>query len=133
MISGLLVDTDVLSFLFKGDTRADPYRPLLRGRLLVVSFMTVAELERWTLIRSWGARRRAELATFLGDFVLYPVDHELCRVWARITVEARTRGRPIADADAWIAATALRAGVPLLTHNHSDFADVPGLDVVVGA
>lgn len=51
MISAVLIDTDVLSFLFKGDTRAEKYRAHLTNRLLVVSFMTLAELERWALQR----------------------------------------------------------------------------------
>lgn len=50
----MVVDTDVVSYLFKRDSRAEAYRPHLTGRLLVVSFMTVAELDRWALERDWG-------------------------------------------------------------------------------
>jgi predicted nucleic acid-binding protein len=42
----VVVDTDVVSFLFKSDSRAQLYLPLLRNRELVVSFMTEAELEQ---------------------------------------------------------------------------------------
>jgi len=66
----MAVDTDVVSFLFKRDSRADLYRPHLTGRLLVVSFMTVAELDRWALARNWGERRRAALEQHLGSFVV---------------------------------------------------------------
>lgn len=48
MSDRLVVDTDVVSFVFKGDTRAKLYAPHLSGRQLVVSFMTVAELYRWS-------------------------------------------------------------------------------------
>ncbi len=44
-MSDAVVDTDVVSFLFKRDTRAQAYKRHLVGRRLVVSFMTVAELE----------------------------------------------------------------------------------------
>ncbi len=44
-----VVDTDVVSFLFKRDSRAELYRRHLTGALLTISFMTLAELERWTL------------------------------------------------------------------------------------
>ena len=44
-MSQVLVDTDVISYLLKNDTRADLYQPHLQDQLLVVSFMTVAELE----------------------------------------------------------------------------------------
>jgi len=61
-----LVDTDVVSFVLKGDTRAALYRPQLNGRLLAVSFMTVAELLYGALVRHWGAVRRAQLEQHLG-------------------------------------------------------------------
>ena len=41
----VLIDTDVLSFLFKQDTRAELYRPHLQQALALISFMTVAELK----------------------------------------------------------------------------------------
>jgi hypothetical protein len=47
----VVVDTDVVSYLFKSDTRADLYRPHLDGHLPIISFMSLAELERWTLAR----------------------------------------------------------------------------------
>lgn len=40
---------------------------------------------------------------------------------------ARKNGRRIETADAWVAATALLYDAPLLTHNKSDYAGVPGL------
>lgn len=42
----------------------------------------------------------------------------------------RRNGRPIAAADAWVAATALHLGVPLITHNRNHFIGVDGLNVI---
>lgn len=42
----------------------------------------------------------------------------------------RRGGRPVAAADAWVAATALYRGVPLVTHNRADFTGVAGLPVI---
>jgi hypothetical protein len=39
----VVIDTDVISYIFKGDTRGEMYRPHLDNRLGVLSFMTVAE------------------------------------------------------------------------------------------
>ena len=50
----VVVDTDVVSFLFKDDSRAELYLPLLRNRDLLISFMTEAELEQWILLANWG-------------------------------------------------------------------------------
>jgi tRNA(fMet)-specific endonuclease VapC len=59
---------------------------------------------------------------------LYP-DGILCR-WATISDEARRNGRPISPADAWIAATALALGLPVVTHNPGDYRGVEGLTVL---
>jgi tRNA(fMet)-specific endonuclease VapC len=50
-LQSAIVDTDVVSLIFKRDTRASLYRPHLDGRALTVSFITVAELQRWALVR----------------------------------------------------------------------------------
>jgi predicted nucleic acid-binding protein len=126
----MLVDTDVVSYLFRGDTRAERYRPHLRGTRPAVSFMTIAELDRWSRERNWGARRRAELEAYLGHFTVYLVDRHLCGWWADVADGARRAGYPIQTADAWIAATALAYRLPLVTHNGSDFAGVGGLTIV---
>jgi predicted nucleic acid-binding protein len=130
MADRCVVDTDVVSFFFKRDTRATIYRPYLAGSLPMISFMTVAELERWALERSWGAARRRRLETFLGRYVIQPWNLALCRAWAEATHEARRRGRPIQTADAWIAASAILHGIPLVTHNRGDYAGVTRLTIV---
>lgn len=125
-----LVDTDVVSYLFRGDTRAERYRPYLAGERLAISFMTVGELERWVLQREWGQARRASMEAYLRQFTIYLADRKLCRLWAEVSYGARRRGRPIQTADAWIAATALGHDLPLVSHNVSDYAGVDGLIIV---
>jgi len=126
----VIVDTDVVSFLFKGDTRAEAYRQHLQGKTLAVSFMTVAELYRWAYVRGWGEQKLARLEARLHRYVVVPYDHELCRRWAQICAERQRLGRPISVQDAWIAATALCHGCPLVTHNRDDFVDIVGLTVI---
>jgi len=126
----VVVDTDVVSFLFKRDTRADAYRPHLDAQLPIISFMTLAELEQWTLVRNWGARRRQDLLTYLRRYLVEQSSVELCRRWAEATDSARRAGRPILAGDAWVAATALAYGVPVVTNNPNDFAGVAGLTVI---
>jgi hypothetical protein len=47
----VVVDTDVLSYTFKRDTRHTLYRPHLDGRTLLISFMTLAEVDYWAEAR----------------------------------------------------------------------------------
>jgi predicted nucleic acid-binding protein len=67
------------------------------------------------------------MATFLNQFAIVLVDRALCRTRAVVGDHGRRKGRPIQAADAWIAATAIALGVPLVTHNRDDFASVDDL------
>jgi predicted nucleic acid-binding protein len=126
----LVVDTDVVSFLYKRDTRAELYRPHLTSPPFVISFMTLAELRSWMRHRNWGATRRRRLERYLQRYqVIYATD-ALCDHWAAATDSARRQGRPIGAADAWIAATALLLNVPLVTHNRTHYEGVEGLTVI---
>jgi predicted nucleic acid-binding protein len=73
-MSRLAVDTDVVSFLFKNHSIAQLYDSDLRGHVLVISFMTVAELDRWAIQSSWGESRRTWLSRYLEPFVVLPFD-----------------------------------------------------------
>lgn len=125
----LLLDTDVLSFILRGDPRADLYQRLVAEAELHISFMTYAELRYGALRADWGERRTAHLAAYLGEFAVYHTDSLLLERWASVRAEARARGRPISTPDAWIAATALELDCPLVTHNVRDFRDVAGLRI----
>ena len=129
-MNAAIVDTDVVSMPFKGDNRALAYRPHITGRLLGISFMTLAELERWPLERDWGQRRKIELAQHLTRYVVLPVSRELCGKWAEVSFTAKRKGRPIQTADAWIAASALFYQVPLITNNRDDYSAVDVLDLL---
>jgi predicted nucleic acid-binding protein len=129
----VVVDTDVVSFRFKKDSRARLYKRHLIGRDPVIAFMTLAELHAWALERRWGAARQAELVRHLRQYEVYHEDDALCRLWAEVWTRARRKGTPMQVADSWIAATALALDVPLVTHNPADFEGVSGLSVLSAA
>jgi predicted nucleic acid-binding protein len=127
MRTAVVVDTDIVSYIFKDDSRAELYRPLLEGRLLVISFMTVAELDRWALSRRWSERRRQDMEDHLSRYSVYPSDRWLCLKWADVMEESKSKGRGITVPDAWIAATALVEGIPLVTHNRNHYSYLDGI------
>ena len=73
----VVLDTDVVSFLFKNDSRAQSYLPHLRDRQWVISFMTEAELEQWAILSKWHAKRIEWLRAFLGRFVVVPSSRDM--------------------------------------------------------
>src|ERR1044071_8567301 len=125
-----VVDTDVWSYIYKKTDEAKLYEPHLFGNILVISFQTRAELLRGAISANWGARRRQHLKSRLQRYAVEHSSDALCLRWAEAIDSARRNGRPIATADAWVAATALYLGVPLITHNKNDFIGVDGLTVI---
>ena len=129
-MSSVVVDTDVVSFLFKNHPTGARYEADLRGRTFVISFMTLAELDRWAIQSNWGDARRNWLRLYLDPFVIMPYNRALCTKWAEVTVTARASGYRIECADAWIAATALLYDIPPVTHHGNDYRGVPGLSII---
>ena len=129
----VVVDTDVASYLHKRDSRARRFHRHLVGNEWIASFMSVAELYEWSEGRRWGERQRARLQWHMARFAVHWPDRPLCRLWAEVRAQTRDRGRPIDTADAWIAASALALGVPLVTNNPDDYAAVEGLTILTAA
>lgn len=127
----ILLDTNIVSFIFKGDSRAKEYAPYLQGQHLTISFMTVAELYQWAAIRQWGTRRVKQLEqTLITSYTVLSFDMALCQRWGEVRAIRRAMGRPISPEDAWMAATALLYDLPLITHNPKDFEDISGLEII---
>lgn len=125
----MLIDTNIVSYFFKRDTRATAYEPHLRGKQLSLSLMTVAELYKWPIERNFGEAKRQQLVQYLRNYTVLPYDDALAWAWAELV--ARTcRARPMSLPDSWIAATAIRHGLPVVTHNRQHFDGVPGLVVI---
>jgi tRNA(fMet)-specific endonuclease VapC len=125
----ILLDTDVFSFVFKGDTRAQLYAPLLQGHRLALSFVSVGELFEWAKIHTWGARRLTQLEKRLSAHVIVPVDLDTCRIWGNIRAAQRLKGQMIATQDAWVAAAAIRHQLPLITHNKRHYESIADLEI----
>jgi len=123
-MNAVVVDTDVASLVFKGDSRAEKYLSALVAPDLLVSFMTEAELERWILQARWGPERIIRFRTYMKRFVSVSSSRDLIVKWAELMVVARSLGRRIDVADAWVAATALLYDAPLVTNNPRDYVGV---------
>jgi tRNA(fMet)-specific endonuclease VapC len=125
-----VIDTDVWSYLYKGRLEAKLYEPHLFGNILVISFQTEAELLRGAIAANWGVTRRQHLESRLQKYVVEPSSYRLSLLWAAAMDSAKRNGRPISAADAWVAATALHLGVPLISHNRTHFIGVDGLTII---
>ena len=126
----VLADTNVVSYIHRNDPEGRPYLARMTGCRAAISFQTHEELLFGVLKNNWGQRRIDDLFEYVSanyDMVRY--DLELVRASARLRVESERRGRQLSTADAWIAATAILLGCPLLSHD-KDFGNPPNLRVI---
>ena len=128
----IVLDTSVVSFLFNGDSRGAMYLPHVQGQRLVVSFQTVEEMWCGAYRADWSERRRNELARHLNQYEVVWPDPEMAHVCAQLRARRERAGRHIGVADSWIAATAVRLGCPLASHDR-DFSGIPNLQLISAA
>ena len=125
----IVLDTNVVSHIFAGDSRGEYYREHLRGQSVAISFQTWEELWFGAYSRNWGTRRRSELTQHLENYEIIWPSIDLTEICARLRAERRAAGRTLQVADAWIAATALLLNCPLATDDR-DFDGIPNLEIV---
>ena len=95
----ILIDTNIAIFLAQGREYANRYRRHVEGRVVCLSFASVAEV-LFTAQRAGNPERalaywRDRLPYYV---VLYP-DLELCKVWAAVVSNLRGKGISLQDND----------------------------------
>ena len=130
-----VVDTMVFSYglAVRPSEVGQRYEPHLVGRTLVLAAQTVAELRYGARARDWGEPRRKQLEERIARLRVAGVDDRLTVVYAdlkdRCVRSGHALGQKLHDGDRWIAATAVRYDIPLVSHDRI-FKDIPGLQLV---
>lgn len=131
----VVVDTMAVSALVNATRQPEPaaeYAAVIAGRPIVISFATVTELRYGALKAGWGELRRRALERDLNRFVVVQPDDRLMSVCADLRTSCETAGHPLGqklhEADRWIAATAIRLDLDLVSDD-TVFQNVPALSV----
>ncbi len=116
-----------------GKLLASGYRPLFEGRPSVISFVTVAELRFGAAVAGWGSRRQKRLDQELAQTKIVWASPGLTDAYVRLRAWCVKNGHGLGqkdhEADRWVAATAMRLGLPLVAHDRI-FANVDGLELI---
>ena len=120
-----LLDTNVLVAMFRGRQR-------IREALLKVGFdncslseISIAEL-LFGAYKSDYSRHRHEFLFVKEHFNIIPISDSL-EQYARLRAELETEGIRLDNFDLLIAATAVKEGLTLVTHNTKHFEKIPNL------
>ncbi len=98
---------------------------------VAISVVTLAELRLGVLLARDVTVRQRRMSTWqlASGLEPLPIDPAVADEWARIVAELRQSGRRAPVNDVWIAATAIRHSMTVITRD-SDYAAIPGLEVV---
>ena len=132
---GFLIDTSIWVDVERGRLTPAEVAAVTGSDPVFLSPVTIAELE-------FGAQRaaspdlRQKRLVALGQLRKRPVlsiDDTTGEVFGRLAAElaATGRGHQFRIQDLWMASQAVQHGLSLLTRNRKDFADIPGLDLVL--
>ena len=127
----IVIDTNVFSAdLIPRSPLTAAYAPLIAGRPAFISFQTAAELRYGAVRRGWGGARMLKLEAKLAQAEIVHSGHELVVVCADLRSRCEAVGHALCqkehNADLWIAATAIRLGIPLVSDD-GIFRDAPSL------
>jgi predicted nucleic acid-binding protein len=122
----IIIDTNVVSEMMRDEPDPRVLAWTTAARRLYTTAITLAEIE-YGVARLPAGRRRGQLAatsaSVFADFrdMILPFDARAARSYAAIVTDRERAGRPIASADAQIAAICACRKATLATRNTNDF------------
>lgn len=125
----ILVDTNIVIYLLAGGPKAVACAPHLDGQVPAISFQSVGELWYGAIRRDLGDKKRRLLDGAIQRMTVLSVDEAMVRIWAELRASSEASGFTKQVADLWIAATAKRHDLPLLT-NDRGFLSALDIEVI---
>ena len=96
---------------------------------LMISSVTVFELQYGAAKSNWGAKNRQKLALFLAPFNILPFTADDAIYAGIIRAELEKKGTKIGPYDVQLAGQALSRNLIFVTHNTGEFARVQNLQL----
>jgi tRNA(fMet)-specific endonuclease VapC len=124
-----MLDTDILSFLIKGQTQVGAkYRALGRNSICI-SAVTEGEIWYGVAKNSPGIDKLSRLKLLMASVKIMTIDSDVAAIYGELRGHLEKNGQPIGPNDFWIAAHAMSLGATLVTNNVREFKRIKGLKV----
>lgn len=132
---GFLIDTCIWIDVEQGRLGPADVAQFTGTSPVYLSPVTLAELRTGVEMAPDPGTRQKRMATYrrMTRKPLLTIDADTADVFGDIAAVLARGGQKAHRTrvqDLWIASQAIQHGMPLVTRNSSDFADIPGLDVV---
>ena len=123
-----LIDTDILSYYFKGDpiVVGNFQKYLAQYDIIEISLITYYEIMSGLSYKS--ALKQLEIFNdFVSENIVIPATEESCKISSDIYSELRIKGELIDDIDLLIAGIAIENELTLVTNNTNHFGRIRDL------
>lgn len=124
----MLVDTNIVSTHFRGDSAVTP--KLQASDTIYLPSIVLGELHFGAHRSPHPARNLERIGRFVAAALLLSVDAATAALYGQLKAELMTAGQIIPDNDLWIAALAKQHDLTLVSRDQH-FSHVPGLKWVV--
>ncbi len=126
----VLIDTDILSYYFKGDNivikNFDKY--LQQYDLIEISLVTYYEVVGGLLAKS-AFKQLHDFEDFVAENIVVPMTEKSAEISAELYSLLKRTGKIIDDIDLLIAGIAIENDMTLVTNNENHFERVSGLKI----
>ena len=123
-----LLDTNIFIYLLKNTYPTLTEKVFFMSPAsIVMSSVTVYELEYGAAKSNWGEKTRQKLAQFMAPFTILPFDCDDAVTAGRIRGFLEKQGKIIGPYDYLIAAQGITKGLTVVTHNTWEFERIPDI------
>jgi len=127
-MNGSLIDTNVIVKILRGDTEALAFLDNLADDIYI-SVIVIGELLYGANKSVKTEQNKNAIREKIELFEILPIDAETAEEYGKIKIELATAGYTLPENDLWIAATARRHGLSLVTFDNH-FQHVGNLSVI---
>ena len=125
-----LIDTDILSYYFKGESNVvrNFEKYLESFEIMELSIITYYEI--MSGLEAKNAFKQLEtFEEFAKDNIVIPLTENSCKISAELYSNLRKKGELIDDIDLLIAGIAIENEMTIVTNNQKHFQRIPGLKI----
>ena len=126
----VLIDTDILSYYFKGDKRVLSNFETYLGyyELIEISIITYYEIVGGLLAKN-ALKQLSVFEDFVAENIVIPMTESSAKISAELYSTLRQQGKTVDDIDLLIAGVAIDNDLTLVTNNENHFNRIYGLQI----
>ena len=123
-----LLDTNICIYAINGrHPRLTEHLLTIHPDDILISSVTLGELEYGAAKSHWGDRTRQIMCAFLSNFNTLPFDDKDAALFGQIRAKLESTGAVIGVLDLMIGAQGIAKDLTVVTHNTKEFSRIPGI------